>query len=422
MTMTKTLLVLMICVSILCRWNPPIALTEETSDSTNPDVFIDPLTKTAHLVWVDNPIDGAWRLVYMNILKNGTQSELKVLDEEHRPKLLRIDGVGDGQRIFVTYDAKRTQGEQNQCANGEGSGCFEIFFTETKNNGNTWTKPMMIPHEDPKDIVDRKGPKTLWVKAYKQIVISYWRMGTMCMSMRMGDYSPFTKEVALPFGKSTSYQMMTYTIDEQANRPIYHFTYVNWTFPEENLMYTYSIDLGQTWAAPKKLGFLKHDDPSDSFLRPFTIADNNLVKNTIFIGFTLHNMIHFMWSNDNGKTWSEPLNVHPDSPQAVAPKLQICRQGRGHEPKVYMLACMKLKIRGSNYLFGSLDVKTRKWEEYEPPMEDHSFNWYFAMDCYHDEDRTYVMAVTQDNVDSTNFIYSQIFDEKEYVEVTHADS
>jgi len=420
----KSFLLLLICISFSVakeEWSDPEAITDEETDSTSPDIFVDPITKISHLVWVDNPDDSVWKLVYMTIRADGTKSDITVLDTDHKPEYARIDGAGDGQRIFITYDAKRTQGDEKKCENGEFEGCSEIFFTESNNNGKSWSKPVMISHDNPKDLIDRKKPHTLFVKGYKQVLITYWRNGTMCLSMRMGDLSPFTKEVALPFGNSALYQMMAYTIDEQSQKPIYHFTYVNWSFPDENLMYTYSVDLGQHWATSKRLMFEKHNDPSDSFFRPFTVADYNLVKNTVFIGFTYHNLAYLIWSNDNGKTWAAPLNLHPDSPQAVAPKLKICRQDNKHDPKVFYLTCMKSKIHVSNYIFGSLDVKTRKWTEYEQPMEEHDFNWYFDFDCYDADDGLYARVITQEYMDDNDVVYSQLFSDKENY-LTQADS
>lgn len=398
-------------------WTTPMELTERTNDSTFPDMYVDPVSKISHVVWIDNK-SGVFKLAYSRVFLNRTKSTPIFLETAHRPRISHITGADDGKHIMVAFDAKRSQGDKNACAGGDSTGCYEIFFTESMDAGVTWSKPVMIEHDVPADIIDRKGPRMVYVKEASQVFVTYWRSGPMAFSRRIGDSGKFTKESVFSFSTNTAYQSIAYTIGEK-NEPILHFFYVNWTYPTENIMYTQSSDAGKAWVEPKCIAVYKHSSTSDAFFRPFTVAKNDVAPKSVFIAFILNNDPHMMWTHDNGKTWSSILSLRKGN--GIAPRIQLCRGTKGQVPKIYLLYSVKAAEKGSNFITGAFDVKTHTYKDEESPFPGFPLNWDYMVDCYEDGKKVSVQAIVENEKDHTNLVFLSYNDKPTALPSTYAD-
>jgi len=414
--MEKSLLLVVLC-AFLCafcpakaQWSAPSPLTDSSTDSTFPQMYIDPLTKITHLLWIEERSD-VFSLAYVKIYYNQTRSKPIYLETDHRPRLSHIIGEGNGRHLLVAYDAKRVQGDNNDCTEEDRTGCYEIYFTESKDNGDTWSKPLMIQHDNPDEAVTRKGPRMVYVSDNRQVFLTYWRDGPMAYTTRIGDSNTFAKETVFPFSKTTAYQSVAHTTNER-HQSVIHFIYVNWTFPEENMMYTQSVDLGKSWTTPKRLVFYKHESTSDSFFRPFTVADETILKNAIHVGFVLNDKVFFIRSLDNGITWANPHATHSSPAIAIAPRIQLCRSLKGQMPKVYILYAQQKVEKTSYYVFGSVDLRTYAYTDESVPFSGLNFNWDYMLDCFEDGNRVTISAVVESDKEGKNSIYLSNFTPK----------
>lgn len=397
--MALLLLGFLLAASALGSWDTPFAITNRSRDSTFPQMYIDPNTKITHAVWIDS-LNMEYRLAYARINPDNTMSTPILLESAHRARLSQIIGSGDGKRILITYDAKRGQGDKVDCAADTPQGCYEIFFIESKDGGMTWSSPVMIKHS--LDYIDRKGPRIDFVKETSQVIITYWASGPMAFTTRKSDTSDFTTETLFPFSKSTAYQSIVHTYSDNGT-PIFHFFYVNWSYPNEHLMYTQSEDNGQTWLAPKQLQLYVHKTPSDSFFRPFAVANHRIMAKAVYVAFVLNNEVHMKWTLDNGNTWSPLQKAHDGN--AIAPRIQICPTLKNEKPKVYLLYALRKAESQTHYVFGSLNQNTWKYEDEEFPFKSYLFNWDYMVDCYIDNyKKTVVSAILETYVQNATVI------------------
>jgi hypothetical protein len=386
--------------AVQMAWTTPIKLTESSSDSTFPQIYTDPTTKISHLLWIDNK-GTDFKLAYAKMFFNRTKSPTIFIETAHRARLSHIIGEGDGKHLLVTFDAKRTQGDNNACAGGVSTGCYEIFFTESKDGGATWSTPVMIQHSNPSDVIDRKGPRMIYVKESKQVFITYWKGGPMAYTTRLGDNGAFSKEALFPWSETTAYESIAYTLND-LKAPVFHFVYVNWSYPEEHIMFTQSSDAGKTWTNPVALEYYKHSSTSDSFFRPFLVANEAIAPKSLFMGFILNNEAHLKWSNDNGKTWSRTLPTHKGA--GIAPRVQLCPALKGKYSKLFLLYGLKTAQQGNYYVAGSLDLKDYSYKDEETPFAGYPSSWDYMFDCYEDGSRNALVAVLEHSGADTTYI------------------
>lgn len=364
-------------------------------------MYVDPKTHITHMVWIENP-STEFQLVYSRKEPGKAPTKPIVLEGRVRPRLSNIIGEGDGKHIMISYDAKRVQGDDNDCTATDQRGCYEIYFSESFDNGDTWSKGVMIQHNDPKDKDDRKGPKMIYIKETKQTFITYWRSGSMVFSYRDGT-GAFTKEIVMPFGTGTAYESLVYTVNPSTKKITLHFTYTNWRYPIEWLMYSSSTDFGRTWKTPREIAVNNHESSYDSYIRSFTVSNSDIMPGGIYIAFIRSNQVVMMWSKNEGLTWSRITSTHAGD--AIAPRIQICKQPGNKLPQVYLLFGLRRPQNNHSFVFGKLDTSNDMYKDSEFPFKGMVMNWDYVVDCYVDGDKAVAAAIVESFKDDVNSIF-----------------
>jgi len=398
----KSLFILsFIFIGCIAHWTPPQFVSSKTNECTFPEMYMDPATRITHMLWIENDAN-IFKLAYAKLMPDRkTVTFTKYLETEHRARLSHIIGEGDGKHILLAYDAKRTQGDTLDCDEKETRGCYEIFFMESMDGGDTWTKPVQIKHDNVNDPLDRKGPRLTYIKDSQLTFITYWKSGPMAYAKRTGS-GDFTSETILTSSAHTAYQSIVHTVDKNTKKAKLHFTYSDWVYPTEHLMYTFSVDNGATWSTPKELSIYIHKSTQDSFFRPFMAANSDILAGGIFITFILNNEPCLIWSATDGNTWSKIIQTHKTN--AVAPRVQICRGPKNEQPRAHVLFGIRKPEGTKSFFFGTLNLQTSTYKEDEVPFDNMLFNWDYMVDCYVEDDKEIVGAIVETFVGDKNEI------------------
>lgn len=60
-----------------------------------------------------------------------------------------------------------------ECTKTLAEGCYDVFFTETKDAGKTWTEPIPVPRPQKNDAIHRTCPKILHLLELDRLIIAY---------------------------------------------------------------------------------------------------------------------------------------------------------------------------------------------------------------------------------------------------------
>eukprot|EP01022_Parablepharisma_sp_SALTPOND_P014153 TRINITY_DN1904_c0_g1_i3.p1 TRINITY_DN1904_c0_g1~~TRINITY_DN1904_c0_g1_i3.p1 ORF type:complete len:410 (-),score=12.66 TRINITY_DN1904_c0_g1_i3:21-1250(-) len=336
MKRTLDILLFTLCIAF-CEWTPPIKL-ESTSFSLVSNLYLDS--------------DQATAVITRGNLANESTLEfgVRAIPNSHSPKhfvLLeskRASGKtkGDGKRLFVAEFAPRVKAE-DPCNMEQPSGCFDVFFRESVDSGQTWSDPIRIPRPDMNDAAIRLFPTIVYIKETGRLYLFY-RYSLADESNKAIGYvtrpagsTVFSQERLIFQGRQIMLGIGAgYTFHN--GRTTLHLA---WREALTALMYTSSSD-GITWKAPTKEATMSIEMEYLAFTPVLTQHDHLFLSyiGEDWMGYLLH-------SKDQGENWSKPIKVMDKSTQQLM--ASYC------EDKVFVAG-----IRENNFYLSSFDTKTQK--------------------------------------------------------------
>ena len=406
----------------ICTWSTPIRLSAENRDCGYPEMYTDPATHITHVIWRDRA-DGNNNLSYTQVKADRTVIPSKYLETERSTQYSRIVGEGDGKHLLIAYEA--TKNGEYVCTHAKKGGCFEIYFTESFDGGNTWTKAVMIEHPHDTSAMNRRNPQLIYVKATKQAYLTYWIGGTtftngkFAYSTRYGA-GKFSAEALISVGIVPIDHSVIYTLDAKTKAVKIHLLYVSTDNATDNVMHTSSLDEGKTWRSPKVLASQMHSYPSEAFIEPYAVSNSDLAGDTLFVSFVFSGEAKMMWSHDDGNTWSKVLPTHHGD--IVEPRIQLCKMPKTQLPKVHMIAKMPQMTSHHSFAFGTFSLQTHTYKDEEFPFTDMLGSTGYMLDCYVENDeKEVVAAVTETEYHGTLSIFISFNDQLKNVMVNYAD-
>ena len=398
--MAKIILFLgLIFVSQICfgKWTAPITLSTPKVQSISPSIFTDPITHVSHSIWVQYPED-EFHLVYAKVSADGKATAPVYLDKE----LVALDsdlwGEDGGQHLFVVYNGKKDK--IGECAKGHPDKCYKMYFTESLDGGNTWSKPFMFKHEN--EEIDRLVPTIIYIKEKKQLYVVYQRGLNLAYTTRYGN-GDFTPEAVMPFGDYTDDQTITFTVDKNTKKPKIHITYVKNVGFNQHVMYTSSLDEGKTWKTPKELASMTRRTDEEEDMVPDITSSSELTGDSLFLSFGLHHQVAWMWSEDDGNTWSNIIAFK--SGDFESPVIKICPAPNNQRPRLHVIYSITTPGLKDQYGFGSFNLQTHLFKAEEHPFTGLETGSDYVMGCYLDKEKEILTAIVRPEGTPPNAVY-----------------
>lgn len=283
----------MVLMQVLGRWEIPVKVVNSYEDKVS--IFTDNANGISHVVWCSS---ASKYLSYIRVYSNGTTSPLESLPWKHPcSPLVSIKGFDDKKTLFLVYQAQREFApEYKGCAN-DPKNCHDIYFTESHDEGLTWTTPEAVPRDDMNDKVGREEPQLL-VMNNSRLWIFYKRSGSSngnySYVVRSPGSSTFSSEKLLPI--HVSRVSIAYNdFNGESILSIYHGL---WNESEEYRYYTENN--GITWNGDEDVS--DYCDGDSIFIAPFNSMSTPL--HLFMVCKDEEYIDRLKVSTDVGKSWS----------------------------------------------------------------------------------------------------------------------
>jgi len=272
---------------------------------------------------------------YTKILQDGTVTSQQTISGNYSAVIaageLSAKISEDGKHLVVAYNAYRVNIDR-ECNIRSTDSCMEIFFTESLDGGESWTKPIRMNRPDMNDIVDRLQPAIL-LEDTGRVYLMYSLNYSFIISIRQPGAKDFENERTLIDTHDSGYKYLGQSI-ENSKRYI-HLIWKPYT-TAYTVKYMRTSDDGKTWSTPITLAETDYAD----LLSPVRVTKEGKIFFQYFKGID----IKIIWSKDHGNTWEDPIRIGSDDGNNNA--LDIC--GKDNKERIFSFNVKRLF--GSGYL------------------------------------------------------------------------
>ncbi len=400
-----SLIALLLIVSVSGIWRTTELYRNSNALTGHYGIFIDPVTKSQHTIFYNY---GSQAFMYRRVSSSGAITAEKnfTADTMLSADNGAIRGSQNGRSLYVMM-----QGTYNH------SGPFrDIWYTESTDGGDSWTKPVALPRRDKVIYYSREAGALLTIESAKRVFIFY----AVDIGTGQFDRSRYFRFVTKPMGSAVfsaetdlfsgspvdvcrNYILTDYTLN--AGKPIIHliwgesssitcqgFRASRHSSGMEAVRHMYSINNGVSWSEPDMIA----DDFAYSEMAELSV-NRKVAPSTMALLFTFSNnrrIKRLAVFRDHGKKL-DTLDLY-GSPKEISTFVRttgiaIC--GRSDKPILYSL------IDRSNQApkYDVVDLNTMKAKEISPrPFESHGDDTSgINLACDQDGSKTIVSAVTE---------------------------
>ena len=367
---------------IFAKWSTPLNISSKEYTSTHPTMYTDSGSSASHVLWIED-INIEDRLMYSRVFTNKTFTAPIAIEPALSVVHYSIIGEGNGQHLLVTYAASR---RYSRCDEVDKKGCHQIYFTESFNGGNSWSKPIPMSHNASSTLIDSKFPEIIYISQTKQTYIAFIRYNhekSYVAYTTRNNTENFTSEEILPLTYDAEEVFITYTVDSKTKIPKIHMAYVNENHDIWTLIYTSSLDNGKSWKSPKELLNQRSESAKDILFRCSFVANSTMLGDSIFLAFAYMYKAHLMWSIDDGNTWSKVMPLSPEKSQP--PKLQLCKDPDESSYKIHYIYTLDSTSTANRFIFGTLDPHKGPNKNGDSPFTKISPSWGYGIGCFVDD-------------------------------------
>ncbi len=401
-----SLIALLFIASVSGTWRTTELHRSDRALIEHYSMFIDPVTKSQHTIFYDRR---SLIFIYQRVSSSGTITAEKnfTVDTLTLAGDGAIRGSQDGRNLYViihgTYD--------------HGITVSDIWYTESTDGGDSWTKPVALPRYVNAEYYSREAAALLAIDSAKRVFIFY----AVDIGTGQFDRSRYFRFVTKPMGSAVfsaeyklfeggpvdvckGYLLADYTLN--AGKPIIHLIWgesssltcqgyrpSHPSSDTEGIRHMYSINNGISWSEPKTIA----DDFAYTHKAELTV-NRKLAPSTMALLFTFSNNDHIkrlVVFRDHGKKLDTLDLGGPDQKEKNqfmhTTGIAIC--GRSDKPILYSLIDRLNQVPK----YSVVDLNTMKEKEISPrPFESHGDDILgINLACNQDGSKTVVSAITQ---------------------------
>ena len=356
-------LILLFLFQALFAWDKVVEISNNTDgDVDRSAMYLDGGTFTTHYFWCQvNIFTGKYRLMYRSQNINGNLFPIKVLDMEHDCILPTAAGENNGKNIYVAFNAHRVTRGSAKCDEDNLPSCQEIYILETKDGGNTWTKPMPIKRANMNDVVNRWSPSIIVHPDTKRIWITYINKNYIGLRFTIGyvtrprGSSLYSNEALLDNREGA----IVFTTVAISNFNSVQMVHIIWTAETNNILRIYqriTKTNGIKWSAPQ---YISDGHINDAY------SDIEIGGFSIYVPYTPieNNYMCIKMSNNAGRDWHNT----PIMQGKGFGKLAGCVKKAQKEVRLFAIA----NLRSDKYTtyFGWMNPINSKWNQEKTPFD-----------------------------------------------------
>ena len=235
------ILVLLLTLTV-ADWTTPVKVIPAYKDSFS--IFTDDSNGVSHVFWCNN-IDLNFN--YRRFYPNNTLSPIQVFEwEQPCNRSYVIKGAHDGKSLYLVFQGSRKRVIGGSCET-DSNKCHDIFFSESINGGETWSKPKAVPRNDMADKRDRQYPDLI-VTVEKRLWIFYRMQGLinslLAHAMRTPGTSDFYNEYIHPI------QVDTFSLKYAVNENTRTLSIFYMKQDDNDKFHYYTENNGISWRGP----------------------------------------------------------------------------------------------------------------------------------------------------------------------------
>ncbi len=224
-------------------WEHPVVIAEEGEHKIAfQRMYVDRATSTKHFLYAVQMTRYHSSLFYRRLYANGTLTPaMEVLGGLRNYRNSDLTGADDGKRVFLSVCARRVESEY-----------YDVYFMESGDAGDSFSKPVAVPRVNMTDAVNRYSPNIRFNGDRERLWIFYFaKNGTDAISIsyvsRPKDSIVFSPEQLVAHNVSPKNQLRFELVSSWGGR---QSLYVGYLHMERNFFWPriyVSCNGGLTW-------------------------------------------------------------------------------------------------------------------------------------------------------------------------------
>eukprot|EP01022_Parablepharisma_sp_SALTPOND_P022845 TRINITY_DN4670_c0_g1_i1.p1 TRINITY_DN4670_c0_g1~~TRINITY_DN4670_c0_g1_i1.p1 ORF type:complete len:428 (-),score=5.73 TRINITY_DN4670_c0_g1_i1:215-1414(-) len=292
----------LIITQSLAKWEEPIEIIP--SYGTTRSIFTDNSNGISHVFWCRNP---DFQFHYRRFYPNGTLSEIMTF-YWNAPCFLyyTVEGLHDGKTLYLVYQGRRQRHTISGKCQEDPRVCNDVYFSESTDGGNAWSKPVAVPRADMYDKQNREFPLLL-VTPQKRLWVFYRMTGfydaPYSYVTRPSGSSVFSPEIVTPV--RVNHASVAYNVVKGSSVVSIFYNHHGDTKP----YHYYTENNGVNWIGPEDIS--KYCQSDVIYEYPFTSSLTPLYLFVVCRNSNYHTYLRV--SKNLGASW-ETLETPKDSP------------------------------------------------------------------------------------------------------------
>ena len=381
----RVLILAALVLSVLATWNVPVDLYASGSVFFAKELYTDPSTGIHHILF-----GTSFGSIY-NYWQVNPDDSVKLKHQFHDSSMVgffagRVIGQGDGKNLYVQFMGLRQCGSQN---------CFDQWFGESTDGGATWSALIRVPRANMADTCHRFGDAIVITPEGRIFIYYHLECAPDNAKLYYVTRPPGSKVFAaekLLYANAAFNQIrpsVTAEVTLQASKPMLHVVWGDYDSSLRPVMYSSSVDNGNTWSTAKKVS--NGTDFYSGFMMLTSAANLKSAPSTILGTYAVSppHKLKMFYSKDNGNKFDliEATNLHQDlyTWDFRTNAMCIC----GTKPILYALT----QTHDDLIEYAVWDLATMKVERPDDPFEDIMRAFGIRLSCYPKDNKIIVTAI-----------------------------